>query len=141
LHAALRIRRLDDDALRGKSVGEARRLRLPYVYNIYKLSFLQDRPEGKMTDAVHSSVASSHALSEDWLAFFIGLLVFGLALAGLAGTDLLGWAVTTTVWVDSTKALGTASKTYAGLGGLGALIVTYVALLAALTAGVATLRG
>lgn len=94
-----------------------------------------------MTDAVHSSVASSHALSEDWLAFWIGLLVFGLALAGLAGTDLLGWAVTTTVWVDSTKALGTASKTYAGLGGLGALIATYVALLAALTAGVATLRG
>jgi uncharacterized membrane protein YadS len=44
------------------------------------------------------------------------------------------------VWTDLSKALGTASKAYAGLGGLGALIVTYIALLIVMTAGAAALR-
>ena len=68
--------------------------------------------------------------AKDWLAVGIGLLIFVLALAGLAGIDLLGWVVTTSVWTDATRALGTASKSYAGLGGLGALIATYVVFLA-----------
>jgi hypothetical protein len=67
------------------------------------------------------------------VAVWIGLLIFALALAGLAGIDLLGWVVTTSVWTDATKALGTASKSYAGFGGLGALIATYVVLLVVLT--------
>ena len=75
-----------------------------------------------MANAALSSTASNRGLSEDWLAVGIGLLIFGLALAGLAGIDLLGWVVTTSVWTDATRALGTASKSYAGLGGLGALI-------------------
>ncbi len=40
------------------------------------------------------------------LAARIGLLIFVLALAGLAGIDLLGWVVTTSVWTDATRALG-----------------------------------
>jgi len=64
-------------------------------------------------------------ISEDWLAVWIGLLVFLLALAGLAGADLLGWSVTTSVWTSLGKALGTVSKTYTSLPGLAALAATY----------------
>jgi hypothetical protein len=71
-----------------------------------------------MANAALSRTASNRGLSEDWLAVWIGLLIFVLALAGLAGIDLLGWVVTTSVWTDATHALGTASKSYAGLGGL-----------------------
>jgi uncharacterized membrane protein YadS len=73
--------------------------------------------------------------NEDWLAVWIGLLVFALALGMLAGADSLGWVVTTGVWTDVTKALAPASKLYAGLGGLGALVATYVALTVAMTIG------
>ena len=58
-------------------------------------------------------------LSEDWLSVGIGLAVFLLALAGLSGTDFLGWVVTTSVWTDPAKALAPASKLYAALGGTG----------------------
>ena len=74
-------------------------------------------------------------INEDCLAVGIGLLVFGLALGGLAGADLLGWAVTTSVWTNLGKALGAVSKTYSGLPGLGALAATYVFLGLVLTAG------
>jgi uncharacterized membrane protein YadS len=78
-------------------------------------------------------------ITEDWLSLWIGLGIFVLAL-GLAGVDLLGWVVSTSVWTDPAQALGTVSKAYAGLGGAGALLVTYVALLAVLTAGAAALN-
>jgi hypothetical protein len=39
-------------------------------------------------------------LNEDWLAVAIGLLVFALALISVNGPDLLGWAVTTSVYTD-----------------------------------------
>src|SRR5215471_4864059 len=79
-------------------------------------------------------------LSEDWLSVWIGLLVFVLALGVLAGVDMLGWVVTTTVWNDASKALSPLSKTYSGIGGIGALLATYVALLAVMTAGAAALK-
>ena len=79
-------------------------------------------------------------LSEDWLSLIIGLLIFVLALGQLFGVDLLGWVVTTSVWMDPSKALAPASKAYAGLGGVGALIATYVGLLVLMTAGAAMLR-
>ena len=44
------------------------------------------------------------------------------------------------MWTDLGKALAPASKAYAGLGGFGALIATYVGLLVLLTAGAAALR-
>jgi len=74
-------------------------------------------------------------LSEDWLSVWIGLLFFLLSLGVLFGADVLGWVVTTSVWNDISKALAPVSKAYASVGGIGALIVTYVALLAVLTAG------
>ncbi|TMG77870.1 MAG: putative sulfate exporter family transporter [Betaproteobacteria bacterium] len=79
-------------------------------------------------------------VSEDWLSVWIGLLVFVLALGVLDGADILGWVVTTAVWADPSKALAPVSKNYAGLGGVGALIATYVALLAVMTAGAAALK-
>jgi len=48
-------------------------------------------------------VAGSKNLSEDWLSVWIGLGVFALALGLLAGADLLGWAVRTSVWTDVSK--------------------------------------
>ena len=77
--------------------------------------------------------------TEDWLAVVIGLLIFVLSLGVLGGADILGWVVTTSVWTDISKALAPAAKSYAGLGGVGALIATYVALLVLMTAGAAAL--
>ena len=77
--------------------------------------------------------------SEDWLAVWIGMLVFVLALGVVAGADILGWVVTTSVWTDVGKALAPASKAFAGLGGVGALIATFVALTVVMSAGAAAL--
>ena len=93
-----------------------------------------------MANVAVSSTASGRGINEDWLALWIGLLIFVLALAGLKGVDLLGWVVTTSVWTDFSHALGTASKTYGGLGGPGALIATYAVLLVIPTAGADVLR-
>ena len=49
-------------------------------------------------------------ISEDWLSLIVGLLIFALALAGIANVDLLGWGVTTSVWTDVGKALAPVSK-------------------------------
>jgi uncharacterized membrane protein YadS len=84
-----------------------------------------------------SSTQSQPWISEDWLSVWIGFLVFASALASLLGADLIGWAVTTSVWTDPAAALATVSKVYASLGGPGALLATYVALLAVLTVGAA----
>jgi uncharacterized membrane protein YadS len=75
-------------------------------------------------------------LNEDWLSVAIGLFIFAVAIAGLSGTDLLGWAVSTSVWKDFSTALHPVSKVYASLGGGGALIATYVAMLVVLSIGV-----
>ena len=86
------------------------------------------------------NVETSPRISEDWLSLIVGLLIFALALAGLANVDLLGWAVTTSVWTDASKALGPVSKAYASLGGVGALLATYVALLVILSFTVLALK-
>jgi len=73
-------------------------------------------------------------VNEDILALGLGLLLFLFALPNAAGLDLLGWVVNTSVWTDPGKALSPLSKGYAGLGGIASLILTYVGLLAALSA-------
>lgn len=80
-------------------------------------------------------------LNEDWLAVIIGMLVFALALFSISGTDLLGWAVVTSVYTNVGTALGPIARGYSVLGGLGALLATYASLLIVLTAGVAALGG
>src|ERR1700722_17230921 len=79
-------------------------------------------------------------INEDWLSVWIGLGIFALALVYVGGVDLLGWAVSTSVWIDPGQALGTVSKSFAPLGGPGALVLTYVALLAVLSVGAAALN-
>ncbi len=64
-------------------------------------------------------------LSEDWLSLYLGLLLFFASLGLLAGTDLLGWAVRTSIWTDLSQALGTVSKTYATIPGPLALVLTW----------------
>jgi uncharacterized membrane protein YadS len=94
-----------------------------------------------MTDVALSSTPPSRELTEDWLAVWAGLLIFALALGGLAGWDLLGWAVSTSVWTEFSGALKATSSAYPGLGGFGALIATYAVLLVVLAIGVAVLKG
>lgn len=72
-------------------------------------------------------------ISEDWLSVWIGFVLFSLSLGVLAGVDLLGWAVTTNVWMNLSRALAPVSKTYAGLPGWVSLILTYVFLLVLLS--------
>src|SRR5689334_10536480 len=96
-------------------------------------SVASDVPEAPMNQGVQG-------ISEDWLSLWIGLGVFVLSLGLLVNADLLGWVVTTSVWNDLSKALSPASKAYAGLGGVGSLIVTYVALLVVMTLGAAALK-
>ena len=79
-------------------------------------------------------------ISEDWLSLIIGLSIFVLSLAAIVNVDLLGWVVTTAVWVDVGKALNPVSKSYAALGGFGALLATYVALLVVLSAAAVALK-
>ena len=86
------------------------------------------------------NVEASPRISEDWLSLIVGLLIFALALGGIVGVDLLGWAVTTSVWTDVGAALSPVSKTYSSLGGLSALVTTYVALLAVLSVTVLALQ-
>src|SRR5690242_5504458 len=88
-----------------------------------------------------SAAAVKQSLNEDWLSVVIGVLVFALALFSLGGIDLLGWAVTTSVYTNITTALAPVAKAYAWLGGLGALAATYSSLLAVLSLGVAALGG
>jgi uncharacterized membrane protein YadS len=79
-------------------------------------------------------------INEDWLAVILGLGIFVLGLAALVHVDLIGWVVNTVVWSHLGQALGPASKSYATLGGLGALIATYAALLVVLSAAAAALK-
>src|SRR5205823_11781361 len=77
--------------------------------------------------------------SEDWWALWIGLLVFALSLCTLAGTDLLGWGVTTQVWLSPAKALAPVSKAYAALPGVASLALTYLFLPLIMTGAAAAL--
>ncbi|MDO9712633.1 putative sulfate exporter family transporter [Paracraurococcus lichenis] len=93
------------------------------------------------TGGAEAAAARRPLLTEDWLAALLGLLVFAMALAGLTGPDLLGWVVTTSLWTDPAGALAPVNKAYAWLGGAGALLATWAALLVVLGAGVAALGG
>ncbi|MCP1572463.1 putative membrane protein YadS [Herbaspirillum rubrisubalbicans] len=93
-----------------------------------------------IANAVNSQVGQQARFNEDWLALGIGLLIFVLALSGLAGANLLGWVVSTSVWQAPGGALGPTAKSYAGLGGIGALLATYLALLAVLSLGASLLK-
>lgn len=79
-------------------------------------------------------------ISEDWLSVWIGLFIFVLSLGVFFEMDILGFGVTTHIWTDLSKALHPVSGKYAGLGGVGSLIVTYLFLMIIMTAGAAALK-
>jgi uncharacterized membrane protein YadS len=99
-----------------------------------------------MSDTTLNNVAPPRAdgvtapLSEDWLAVVLGLAIFVLALAAVVNVDLIGWVVTTSVWSNLSQALKANSTSFASLGGVGALVATYLALLVVLSAGAAALK-
>ncbi|HXX04222.1 MAG TPA: putative sulfate exporter family transporter [Xanthobacteraceae bacterium] len=99
-----------------------------------------------MSDATINDVRPQRAdgvtapVNEDWLSVILGLAIFVLALAALANTDLIGWVVTTSVWSNIDQALKATSSGYASLGGVGALVATYVALLVVLGAAATALK-
>jgi uncharacterized membrane protein YadS len=74
--------------------------------------------------------------TEDWWAVWIGLMIVGLSMSALAGADLLGWGVVTSEWIDLGTALAPSSPdNYRLLPGWASLVMTFVFLLAILTAG------
>ena len=79
--------------------------------------------------------APAPRFTEDWLALAIGLFIFFLSLAALLRVDLLGWAVTTSVWTKLPGALKPVSKAYAGLPGPVYVLFTFLFLLGVMTAG------
>src|ERR1700731_4396140 len=93
-----------------------------------------------LSNVTDTNATSAAALSEDWLAVWIGLLIFVLALVGIGKFDLLGWSVSTSIWTNLSVALGASAKAYAGFGGIAALIATYIALLIVLSIGAVALK-
>lgn len=93
-----------------------------------------------MSETTASSRGLQLELNEDWLAVVLGIGIFVLSLVSAVGPDLLGWVVTTSVWTDPGKALAPFSKAYAELGGVGALLATYAALLVVLATAAMALR-
>lgn len=79
-------------------------------------------------------------MSEDWLAVIIGLFIFLLALGFFFGLDLLGWAITTSVWTSLAGALKPCSKAYADIPGLVSVVLTYLFLLVIMTVGAALMK-
>src|SRR5271157_6040361 len=98
-------------------------------------TLLEVPPKGQPPGVAASSPQPKPFMTEDWLAVCIGLFVFVVSLGLLVGADLLGWAVTTSVWTVPGKALAPISKGYAHLPGLAALLLTYLAMLVILAIG------
>ena len=88
-----------------------------------------------------STNGGQRKLTEDWLAVLLGLLLFVLSLCTLAGVDIFGWAIKTSVWLEPGKIMSPVSGKFSALPGLGALILTYLFLLGVLCAGAKLLGG
>src|SRR5690349_8474165 len=88
---------------------------------------------------MRSRMPTKARITEDWLAVATGLFLFLLSLVTLFGADLLGWAVTTSVWTNLGKALAPASKVYAGTHPLVSLLATWGFLTALLACGACAL--
>lgn len=78
--------------------------------------------------------------TEDWWALWVGLLVFALSLGVFAGLDLLGWGVSTSVWLDIGRAMAPVSKGYGALPGTLSLLLTYAFMLAVTSIGAKSMK-
>ena len=78
--------------------------------------------------------------TEDWWAVWIGLFLVGLSLLGVQGFHALGFGISTSEWLDVSKAMAPSSAaSYPALPGWGSLLVTYVFLLIVLCIGAAAM--
>jgi uncharacterized membrane protein YadS len=85
----------------------------------------------------HSTASKSggRQFNEDWLALSIGLLLFAVALGGLAGVEAFGWAVKTNVWVNPAKVMTPASPRFASVPGVVSLALTFFTMAGVLGVG------
>jgi len=74
--------------------------------------------------------------TEDKVALLIGSSVFLLAFLNVFGMDMLGWVLKLNVWTSLDKVMTASTPAYKALPGLGALLVTYVLITAALSLGI-----
>ena len=56
-------------------------------------------------------------ISEDWLSFVLGLVVFILSLGVFAGTDIFGWAASNKEWTVLSKSVVPIAKQFQGVKG------------------------
>ena len=78
--------------------------------------------------------------TEDWWSVWIGLFVFVLSFGVFIGLDVLGWGVTTAVWLDIGKAMAPVSKAYAGMPGILSLVITYLFMLVIMSVGAKAMK-
>ncbi len=62
-------------------------------------------------------VEQKKGVSEDWLAFWLAVIIFIISLFSYAGIDPLGWVVSTKEWTDSSKAIAPTGKIYQSVKG------------------------
>ncbi len=82
-----------------------------------------------------SQAAPRQPASEDSLAVGIGLFLFALSLLHLAGVEVFGWGVKTSVWVNPDKIISPLSNRFSGLPGAVSLGLTYLFLLGLMCCG------
>ncbi|MGB9762129.1 MAG: putative sulfate exporter family transporter [Caldimicrobium thiodismutans] len=56
-------------------------------------------------------------LNEDWLAFWLAIILFLVSLLAYKGIDVFGWIVKTNEWIKLEKAIEPVSKAYKGVSG------------------------
>jgi uncharacterized membrane protein YadS len=56
-------------------------------------------------------------LNEDWLAFWLAIILFLVSLLAYKGVDVFGWIVKTNEWIKLEKAIEPVSKAYKGVSG------------------------
>ncbi len=63
------------------------------------------------------------------MSLWLGLFIFALFMGLLGGADLLGWAAKTNVWTTFSQIVEPVSRGYAGVRGVGSLLLTFLFLL------------
>jgi uncharacterized membrane protein YadS len=74
--------------------------------------------------------------TEDKVALLTGSCIFVLAFMNVFGIDLLGWVIKSNIWTSAEKVFTPSTASYKALPGLASLLVTYVLITGALSAGI-----
>ena len=92
--------------------------------------------------AQEKTEAKKGILNEDWLAFWMAILLVAVSMLSYAGIDVFGWMIKVKEWVTFDQALTTISKGYKDvISGGASLILTYLFLSVILSVGVYLLGG